>query len=250
MRTSNKFIYSALLLTLMALIVYDLLLKAEYRSGRYKIPYQDYVSLDFRNFDVLDLNSSTVANVKLVQGAFSVRINKNALEYVKVQQKGKRLQIDAVFEDQYFGNPNPYLLVISCPKLVSLNANASYRTNSGPVTDSIVREDWNMRQILVDGFEQDSLEISGDYGSTVVLANNHIRSVNAVIGKSEGSGSSLIIQNSNRFQDARLDIGHKSKLQLDNAMIAHLNYELGENARLIVTGKAQNLLNNSKPQQK
>jgi hypothetical protein len=250
MRTSNKFVCAGLLLTLLALLAYDLMLKAEFRSGRYKIPYSNYASLQFRDFDVLDLNSSTVANVKLVQGPFSVRIDGNAMEYVKIKQSGNRLQIDAIFNYNYFGNPNTYILIISCPKLAELNTNASYRANDGPVTDSIVREDWNMRQVLVDGFEQDSLSISQDYGSTVVLANDRIRSVNAVIGKSEGSGSSLIIQNSNRFQDARLDIGHKSKLQLDNAMIAHLNYELGDNARLILTGKAQNLLNDSKPQQK
>ncbi|HEY4154289.1 MAG TPA: hypothetical protein VGM24_02655 [Puia sp.] len=250
MRTSNKFIFSALLLTLMALVVYDLLLKAEYRSGNYKIPYQNYVGLNFRNFDVLDLNSSTVANVRLVQGPFSVRINENALEYVKVQQKGNHLQIDAGFEDQYYGNPNPYLLVISCPKLTSLNADASYQTGDGPYTDSIAREDWNMRRVLIDGFIQDSLQISADYGSTVVLANNHIRSLHAVIGKSRGSGSGLIIQNTNRFQDAVLDIRHKSKLQLENAMIDNLHYDLGDSAQLLVSGKAQNLLSNSKPDQK
>jgi hypothetical protein len=250
MKTSNKFFYSGLLLTLLTLFAYDLLLKTEFQSGRYKDPYSNYAVLPFRDFDVLDLNSSTAANVKFIQGSFSVRIDKNALEYVKVKQSGNRLQIDAIFKYNYFGNPNPYILVISCPKLAALNTNASYRANDRTVTDSIAREDWNMRQILVDGFEQDSLNISQDYGSTVVLANARIRSVNAVIGKSKGSGSNLIIQNSNQFQDAHFVVGHKSKLQLDNAVIHHLNYELEENAKLIITGKAQNLLNNFKPQQK
>ena len=47
-----------------------------------------------------------------------------------------------------------------------------------------------------------------------------------------------------------LDIQNNSKLFLDNAKIQNLNYQLGDNAKLIVTGKAKNLLNNIKPGQK
>ncbi len=250
MRTSNKFVCLALLLTLLSLVAYDLLLKAEFRSGRYKDPYQNYTNLEFKDFDVLDLNSATVANVKLIQGPFNVRIDKYALDYVKVKQEDKHLQIDAVFDDHYHGNQNPYILVISCPKLVELNARASYRANGGWVTDSIYREDWNMRRILVDGFTQDSLHISQDYGSSIVLANDQIRSLSAIVGENAGSGSNLAIQSGNRFQEAALDIEHNSRLELDNSMIDVLKYRLGDSARLIISGKAQNLLNNSKPFQK
>ncbi len=31
-----------------------------------------------------------------------------------------------------------------------------------------------MRQVLIDGFRQDSLRISQDFGSTIVLSNNNI----------------------------------------------------------------------------
>ncbi len=77
---------------------------------------------------------------------------------------------------------------------------------------------------------QDSLHITQDYGSTVVLANNHIR-VNQCrnIGKSPRSGSYLIIQDNNEFMNADLDIQNNSKLFLDNAKIQNLNYQLGDN---------------------
>jgi hypothetical protein len=250
MRTSNKFVCLALLLTLLSLIAYDLLLKTEFRSGRYKDPYQNYAAMEFKDFDVLDLNSSTAANVKLVQGPFSVRVDKYAMDYVKVKQEGNRLKIDATFKDNYRGNQNPYILVVSCPKLVELNAGASYRANGRPVTDTIYRGDWNMRRILVDGFTQDSLHISQNYGSSVVLANDHIRSLSAIVGESAGSGSNLLIQLGNRFQEAVLDIKHISTLELNNSMIDVLKYRLGDSARLVISGNAQNLLNNSKPYQK
>ncbi len=250
MKTSNRFVCLALILTLLSLVVYDLLLKAEFRSGRYKEPYRNYAALEFKDFDVLDLNSATVANVKLVQGPFNVRVDKYALDYVKLKQEGKRLQIDVVFGDNYRGNQNPYILIVSCPKLIELNTGASYRANGQWVTDTIYRGDWNMRRVLVDGFTQDSLHISQDYGSSIVLTNDHIRSLRAVIGKSAGSGSDLVLQSGNRFQEAALDMEHSSTLELDNSMIGILKYRLGDSARLVISGRAQNLLNNSKPYQK
>ncbi|MDB5024174.1 MAG: hypothetical protein JWP78_1929 [Mucilaginibacter sp.] len=242
MKTSNQLILAALLLVLVSLIGFDYSLKKEFVSGRYKDPYRSFVALKFKNFDVVDINSSTAANVKFVQGPFSIRIDSNALEYARIKQQGKRLQIDADFKQNYRFNPNPYLLVISCPELVKVNTNAAYTASHKLIIDTIVRDEWNMRKVLIDGFTQDSLSISQDYGSTVVLANNHIRSVNAVIGKSQGSLSKIIVDKSNRFQDITLDIRNKSKLLLDNAVIGQLNYHLADSAKLILTGSAQNIL--------
>jgi hypothetical protein len=250
MKTSNKYLLAAAVLTLLSLLVYDLLLRTEYRSGNYADPYRNFVTLKFKDFDMLDLPSSTAANVKIVQGPFSIRMDKYAADFVQVNQKGKRLQIKAGFEGNYQGTSSQFILLISCPKISEVKTNASYRANNVAVTDTIVREDWNMRQVLIDGFSQDSLHISQDYGSTVVLANNHIRAVSATVGISSRSGSNLIIQNSNEFGSAAFDIQNNSKLFLDNARIQNLSYELGDNAKLIINGKAKNLLNNIKPGQK
>ncbi len=242
MKTSNKIILTAFLVILGALIGYDYMLKAEYQSGRYKDPYNGFTTLKFKDFDVLDLYSSTVANVRFVQGPFSIKIDPSALNYVKIKQEGRRLIINANFENQYMYNRNSYLLVISCPKLVEVNANATYGTYQKTITDTIVRDEWHMKEILIDGFKQDSLNISQDYGSTVVLANNTIRSVKAVIGKSKDSGSKIVIQKDNHFQDATFDIGNKGKLILEKADIHNLSYQLADSAKLILSGAARDLI--------
>jgi hypothetical protein len=250
MKTSNKLILTALILILVSLIVYDYLLKAEYASGKYNDPYNGFVPLNYKGFDVVDLTSSTAVNVKFVQGPFSVRIDKNALNYTKVMQQGNHLIIDASFERDYLYNPNPYTLVISCPKLNEVNTNATYRSNNRQVTDTIVRDDWRMRQVLIDGFKQDSLHIIQDYGSTVVLANNTFGWVEAIVGKSNSSGSKIIILASNQFGDAKFDIRNRSTFLLNNAAIKTLSYHLADSAKLVLSGTAQNLLNNPKTHEK
>jgi len=250
MKTSNKLITSAVFLTLLVLITYDFLIQGVYDSGTYKIPYREYTTLSYKDFDRVDLTSSTAVNAKFVQGPFSVRIDNNALEYARVRQDGNHLQVDASFEGNYLGNPNPYTLIISCPKLAALNANATYQSNNRQVTDTIVRADWKMRQVLIDGFKQDSLHIEQDYGSTVVLANNDIRSVDAVIGKSKGSGSNIITRAGNRFRDFSLAAGNLSNFILENADIHNLTYQLADSAKLVLNGNARHLINNSKNQPK
>ena len=231
-----------MILTVAMLTWYDLQLKAEYLSGNYKVPYSNYVRLNYTGFDVVDLNASTAANVKFVQGPFSVRVDNNAQDYVLFRQQGNHLIINAAFEKGYQWNPNQYIIVISCPTLTKVVADANYRADNHMVTDTIVREDWNMRQVLIEGFRQDSLRIEQDYGSTVVLADNSIRSLGAVIGKSKGSGSKIILKTGNEFRNAVLDIGHHSKLVLENATIGNLSYRLADSAELILKGNAQHLL--------
>ena len=244
MKTSNKLILVAILVTLVCLVAYDRLLKDSYMSGDYKIPYKSYVTLPWKNFDIVEVNSSTSANVQFVQGPFSVKIDGYALEYTSIRQQGKRLQINAGFENKHLWDPHPYLILISCPKLTKVYANATYYVDKHPVTDSVARENWNMRKVLIDGFKQDSLSVEQDYGSTVILSNNIIRSVHAAIGKSEGSSSRIILEQSNQFDNASLDIGHRSKLELENCIIHHLSYHLSDSANLIVSGSAHELLNN------
>jgi len=245
MKKSNALIIAGLGLTLISLIAYDFELKAEYESGRYKIPYQNFRSMSFKDFDILDLHSSTAANVKFIQGPFNVLVQENAMSYIRINQDGSHLKIDAAFEADYQGNPEPYVVIISCPNLAEVNTNATYMANGRQVTDSFVRDDWKMRQVLIEGFRQDSISILQDYASAVVVDSSHIRSVHAVLGESKGSGSNLIIRKSNQFDNAFFDVGEKSKLFLENAVIRHLNYQLADNAQLIVVGRAKNLIDNS-----
>jgi len=250
MKTSNKLVIAGIVLVLISLVGYDYLLKGAYVSGKYKDPYNTFVGLKYENFDTVDVISSTAVNVKFVQGPFSVRIDSNFAAYARIKQTGKRLEINAEFESSYLSDPTEYTLLISCPHLSVINVDATYKSNGKQVTDTIVRDDWRMRQVLIDGFRQDSVIINQDYGSTVVIVNSHLQSVNTATGRSGKSGSKLIILEHNQIQKANLDILNNSTLILEHAQIGDLNYHLADSAKLILTGKAQNLLKKSKSEQK
>ena len=240
MKTSNKLIITALLLTVITLFIYDEMLKTEYVSGRFRDPYRGYVSLNFKDFDAVTINSSTVANAKIVQGPFSVRIDKNAEEFVNITQKGSRLTVSADFKSSRLYNPNPYVVIISCPQLKQLSANATYTLHNSAVTDTIVG--WQMREVLVEGFKQDSLFINQDYGSTVLIGNSHITYLSGVVGKATGSGSIIKIFKTNQLESVKLDIQNRSQLELNNAQIHKLDYHLADSAKLILNGEAGNSL--------
>ncbi len=245
MKKSNLLIIAAAVITLIALVAYDFMLKGKFSSGEYKNPYSDFALLNYKDFDAVDINSSTAVNVKFIQGPFRVMIDNYAASYTKISQHGNHLQIDAGFEGEYRTNSSTYMMVISCPTLLNIYAGATYQTYSRPYTDTVVREIWNMREILVKGFEQDSISIVQDYGSAVVLDSNHFRSISTVTGASTGSGSKLVLLNTNRFEKTMLNIRHHSKLFVYNAAISQLNYRLADSAQLIISGDAQHLLKNS-----
>jgi len=246
MRTSNKLITAAFLLILVSLFVYDHLLKTEYISGSYKDPYRDYTTLNFKDFDTVDVNSTSAVNVKFIQGPFSVRVDTDAMDFTKIEQKGSRLKIDATFKGEYIQNPNPYIVIVSCPKLIEVNANAIFKTGDKQIIDTVFREDWRMRQNLIEGFKEDSLSIRQYYGSSIILSGNHIRALNAEVGLNPGSFSKVVILNNNLFQQARVVVLNKSRFLLDGKTIQNLKYQLADSAQMILNGAAQNIFNNSK----
>jgi len=250
MKTSNKLILTAVLLLLFALTAYNYLLKAEYLSGRYKDPYRSYITLKFKDFDTVDVNSTTAVNVKFIQGPFSVRVDADALDFAKIKQRGRCLEINAAFKRNYIQNPNPYIVVVSCPKLTEVNTNAIFIAGNKQIIDTIFREDWRMRQNLIEGFKEDSLSIRQYYGSSIILSGNHISILNMVSGLNPGSFSKTEILNSNLFQQATVDVLNRSKFLLDGKAIKNLKYYLADSAKMTLTGSSQNLINNSKPQQK
>jgi hypothetical protein len=243
MKRSNWLVMSALALIVFSLFLHDRLLSAMYLSGGYKNPYLYFVTLQNKNFDKVDLISSNAANVKFIQGPYKIIIDSNARDYVNITQNGRILHISANYDKNDFRyNENPYLIVISCPILKEVNAGASYQAHNKPVTDTIVREDWKMRRVLIDGFKLDSLSIRQNYGSTIELANNHISSLRAEIGIAPKSGSKLMLSKDNHFQSAYFNVLHKSQLVIDEAKIATLNYHLADSAQLVVSGASQQLI--------
>ncbi len=63
-----------------------------------------------------------------------------------------------------------------------------------------------MRQVLIEGFNEDSISVKQNYGSTVELSGNHFRALKAVIGASDSSGSRIIIRNDNQIKQANIAV--------------------------------------------
>lgn len=242
MKTSNKLVISAVFLILASLFIYDLMLRTEFRTGTYKIPYRNYTELKFKDFDTINVKSVSAANVRFEQGPFRVRIAPRADEFTRVSQDKKTLNIEAIFKHDYESSPNDYLVIISCPKIAQLKTSAWYGTNGRSYIDTIVNDQWNMRKVLVNGFKQDSLTISQDYGSRVFLSNSRIGFLKAAIGLSPKSGSQLNILNNNQLDNINLNIGNRSTLIINSVAGSKFNYHLADSARVTLAGAALNIL--------
>jgi hypothetical protein len=241
MKTSTRIFIAALLFLLLSMVGYDHLLKKEFLTGRYKNKYAYYTDLKLKNFDSFDIDATQIANVKFIQGPYRVLIEPNALDYVSVKQKGNKLQIAVSLTGNYYYNRHPYLLLISCPRITDLHADAFIMRKDQKVIDTVVNEGWNERHVLISGFKQDSLTIWQDHGSHVMLDSNQIRSLNATIGKSPKSVSRITILKSNRLENVTLHVLNKSKFVLNDARIAHLNYQLADSAQLVMSGAANHV---------
>lgn len=236
MKTSNILLIIALGFIVGILVVFDLTLKQAWLNGSYKDPFKDYVELGYKNFDAIDLDASTSANLILKQGPFSVRIDPTAADVVKLSQRNGTLHISTAFPGAYI-NPRPgYVLVISCPNIKRLDADARYMAGALAVTDTLASEDFRWRPTFIRGFTQDSLTITGKHASSIILKGNTIKLLNATIGIGDGSRTDLTLLGDNHFNEVKLNILNKSQLKLDGAAIAHLNYSLADSAQVIVKG--------------
>jgi len=242
MKTSNKLGIAAVILILVAMFFYDLKLKAAYLSGDYKNPFRDFVAMNFKDFNSIKLNASTAANIIVKQGPFSVKIEPNGNNYVKVAQTGNTLSIDVGFSGNYQNPRYDYVMVITCPNLVNFDADAKYMAGDLPVTDTLAWADFKWRPSIIRGFTMDSLSITAKHASNIILSQNNIKSLKAVIGINDGSASDMTIGTGNRFEKADLTVLNKSRLQILEANIPNLKYEMADSAKLILTGAAKKLI--------
>jgi hypothetical protein len=242
MKTSTKILIATMVFLVVAILGYDLLLKKEFFTGKYKNIYAKYVPLKFKDFDALQINASHRASVKIVQGPFGITADPNVLEYVQFAQNGKLLQMNVKYSAERFYNDQDYRIIISCPHLSSVNANAFVTINKQRVIDTAVSDNWNYGNLMIAGFKQDSLKLTQDYGSQVILANNNIGKLKAIVGVSDSSQSRLTILKSNKIDNARLQILNRSRLSLNEARIGYIEYLPADSSQLILNGAAQKLL--------
>lgn len=234
MKTSMKLLLAAALVLLASLTAYNMALRAEYRSGAYLDPLRGYAKLDFKNFDEVAIPAASVLSVKVMAGPFGVRVNPAAREFVRVRQQGNRLVVEAALPDQ-FGLGRGETVVISCPRLTTLTTGGEYELAGQPHRD---KTPVSGRQVLVQGFTQDSLLVRQDLAGRVELTGNRLGFLRAVAGSTPGSHSGLTLTENNHIAAASLAIGHQSELTINNVDIPKLSYQFGDSAQVTLTGRA------------
>ncbi|AMR26444.1 hypothetical protein A0257_04545 [Hymenobacter psoromatis] len=236
MKTSTTFLLAALLVLLASLTAYNMALRAEYRSGAFKDPLHDYATLKFSNFTEVEAPAAGVVGIKIIAGPYRVRISPRAAKYVQVHQQGSRLVITAAFPDQRVPLGQT-AVVISCPQLTQLTANADYALNGARHRDK-QEIFFAASPVVVEGFTQDSLSVQQDNATHIELIKNNLKFLRVVAGATPGSHSILQMGQDNRIAAANLALNHQSELQLYNLAIPQLQYHFADSAKAILTGAA------------
>ena len=233
MKISNKIFVAALTLLLVALTAYNIALRAEYRTGKYRDPLANYNRLTTKGFDQIDVPAASSLSVRIAAGPAAVWVRKDVKDVVRVTQTGGRLTVAAAYPGtrQWFG-PGP-AVVIYCPRLRQLRTDAIYSKAGKTHTD---KED-NMGQVVVRNFQQDSLLISQNYGTDVHLEGNRLNYLSARAGQAPGSRAELRIKANNRIGAADLTVRHRGVLKLATA-IPGLRTHFSDSATVTFSGAA------------
>jgi len=241
MKTSIKILIAGVCLVLGVLVWYDLHVRGAYKSGSYKQLFGGFTTLNFKEFDEIDVNACTAANVIVKQGAFNIQVDPTA-SFVKVSRKGNALQINAVYPNTYYTPRNAYVLVITCPQLKKIAVDSRYTAGGRPVQDTLASENFDWRPSIIEGFNADSLSIVERYAGAVILKGNTLKTLNATLGIGDKSRSNMIILADNQLGSVNLDIRNRSQLRLQCKNIQNFKYQLADSARLIVNGAVGQLL--------
>ena len=238
MKTSNKLLLAALLVLLISLTLYDTALRAEYRKGTFRDPFKDFVTLNLKDFNALDLPAASQASVRIEPGPYQVRVYKPLNEFLQASQHGRQLTLALRFpnDDHSFLDQNQPAIVITCPSLIALRTNATYSMDNQSKTKH-TQADWNPQQVLVQGFRQDSLLVQADNGSQVALLNNTLQRLRVVAT----SGAPVLhLPAGNRIAQATLQLGARSHLELGDLTIPELCYQFSDSATVSLPGRALN----------
>ena len=243
MKISNILLIGALLVFLGCILAFDFGIKVRYNKGKFRNQDNEFTALNFRDFDSIQVNASTMANVKFVQGPFKVRVFEDRADIVKVTQKGRLLCIDVDTKGDNYED-SPFVLIISCPIIELLVTDNKYLENGKQKIDTNATADLVYKnrviqvakKVVVEGFNQDSLSIIQNNGSHIRLVNNRFKSISAIVGKSPKSASFLTVDESNVFNYAHFDIRNRSQLFMSKATIRDLDYKLAPDAKITFSG--------------
>ncbi len=239
LKTSTILLLTAGFILLGSLVAYNMALKTEYNKGTYKDPYRNFVTLNHRDFNQIEINPATEINVKIMSGAYKIQVHPFATDYVQIKKNGLNLQVDLVYPQDEKRQPYGDLVVITCPQLESLKTNAFYSLQGKKITST---KSWDDNTVTIQGFQQPALRLLQDKATAVKLSGNKINRLEAVVGVSTGSSARLNLDKTNQIQEANLDIRNKSELVVENLIIPKRQYQFSDSARATFTGSALGIL--------
>lgn len=246
MKTSFKLVLMAVIILFGTTAAYDIALLKEYSKNDYKKPYLDYDQLSFRGFDSIEIVASNLISVEIVKGnTFDVKKHK-WLKKAKIEQRGKRLVITFnTNEDNYYGGYTSRALIIQCPILKEVKADARFILNGKPVISRQGElEHFKGGQILIKGFKQDEFSLVINNASIVYLKGNDFGHLKANIGSQDSSRSVMDLDKSNKVLSADINLQHSSIMSLKDIYIDEFKYKLSDSAQVNLSGISLRLLSN------
>lgn len=237
MKNSLKFLLAAGLLLLGTLTAFNAALRTEYRLGEFRKPLYGYQKLPLPGgFNALDLPAAGLMDIRVEAGPCGVFVRKEDAGYVRVTQRGQRLSVALNLPRNHDFSGREVL--IRCPRLNALTASSSSSTAENQPNTVPKLAYRNNRQVLVSGFNQDTMRLVLNHTAHLVLARNRLAHLQATVGNTPGSTAQLDLLPSNQLAISELRIKENGKLVARNVRLPTRRWHFGDSARLELTGAA------------
>lgn len=229
MKTSNKLLISACIVLFVSLIVYDLGLKASFKSGTYKSPYLGMQKIPVKKFDEVFLKTPILLNTKISYGdKYEFWVHDDLRDEIELSIVGGELSVNLIPKNgRKYYNYYKTAIIIRCPLLSQLTTRLSEQSR-------LYYYDVMSSNININGFNQKSMTLYGDNSGILSLYNNRIQHLKAVVGNGVTDPSSLSIFSTNVIDSANITVNAKSGLILNNPEIKNPNFKLSDSAQVIL----------------
>jgi hypothetical protein len=222
MKTSNKLLIAIGLLIVVAIVSFNMALKAEYLKGTYKSRYYNLVPVQLKDFDAIEDYTAHETFLDVTQSnKFEVWVDKEADKDMVLSVQNHVLKID--FKTVKSKEPRNHVIHITCPQLKSLV------TEMRPGADIIYT--WGSVSIGI--YKQDALTINKRSPGTIYVGGNILKKLN--VSMTDGD---LTVGGTIKVDTANFDMRGYSKLTIDNIAIPKLSYKFADSAKVVLSGSS------------
>lgn len=231
MKTSNTLVLSAIAIIFISLVAFNFDLRASFLQGNYKNPFYGFEGSALNDIKNIDVLSGNRMNVRIEYGKKEgIWIKESFLNKVTWNVKGQTLSVDLNEETKADARVNLYdavIIVVNQPAMI--NTAATLFGKEG--------YDYDAGGITIKGFKQNALELNISEMTNVVLENNVLNHLQAVIKKKTGNNKLRVAEN-NTIQSANFNVEGSGTLDLDNPTIVKTTYQLSDLAQVHLSGKS------------